>query len=158
MDITIDDGSSNLCPFFFLFVVRADGIKQVGYRRTLERNDIWTVNPDRSTHLLAPRLKAAFQDECKKGTDRPLLVAMFRTFKTDLVIGGAAAFLAQLTQIFIPFVVKYIINYAARAYYAQQRGLPAPNVGEGVGLVLCITVMQIFGSMGNNVSTRYLYK
>lgn len=75
---------------------------------------------------------------------------MVRTFRTDLVIGGTAAFVANVSQVLIPFVMKYIINFAVREYYAESRGVSAPAIGEGVGLVLAMVIMQIMSSIGNN--------
>ena len=123
---------------------------QTGYRRPLEVNDIWLVNPNRRTHDLAAKLKANFQDNHRDGAKRPLARALFQTFKTDMMIGGLAAFISSMIQVLIPFVVKYIIAYAVQDYEARLLGIPGPAIGKGVGLVLSITIMQIFGSMGYN--------
>ena len=66
------------------------------------------------------------------------------------MIGGLAAFTSTIIQVLIPFVVKYIIAYAVEDYEARLLGIPGPAIGKGVGLVLGITIMQIFGSMGYN--------
>lgn len=123
---------------------------QTGHRRPLEVNDIWLINPTRRTHDLAAKLKVNFQDNHRKGAKRPLARALFQTFKTDIIVGGLAAFMSSMIQVLVPFVVKYIIAYAAQDYEARLLGVPAPAVGKGVGLVLSITIMQILGSMGYN--------
>ena len=123
---------------------------QTGYRRPLEVNDIWLINPDRRTHDLAVKLKANFQDNHRNGAKRPLAKALFQTFKTDMMIGGLAAFTTSMIQVLVPFVVKYIIAYAVQDYEARLLGIPGPAIGKGVGLVLGITIMQIFASMGYN--------
>jgi ATP-binding cassette, subfamily C (CFTR/MRP), member 1 len=123
---------------------------QTGYRRPLEVNDIWLINPNRRTDDLAAKLKANFQDNHRYGAKRPLAKALFQTFKIDLMIGGLAAFTSSMIQVLVPFVVKYIIAYAVQDYEAKLLGIPGPAIGKGVGLVLSITIMQIFGSMGYN--------
>ncbi len=55
-----------------------------------------------------------------------------------------------MIQVLVPFVVKYIIAFAVSDYEARLLGLPGPAISRGVGLVIGITVMQIFGSIGYN--------
>lgn len=50
----------------------------------------------------------------------------------------------------MPLVIKYIISYAVKSYYASSLGVAAPPIGEGIGLVLCLTVLQIIASIGSN--------
>jgi ATP-binding cassette, subfamily C (CFTR/MRP), member 1 len=55
-------------------------LMNVGYKRPLEKNDIWSVNPNRSADLLAEKLQTAFQLRLEQNHTRPLLRAMFDTF------------------------------------------------------------------------------
>jgi ATP-binding cassette subfamily C (CFTR/MRP) protein 1 len=55
-------------------------LMNVGYKRPLEKNDLYSVNPDRSATVLAEKLNASFQKRLAEGHDRPLLRAMFDTF------------------------------------------------------------------------------
>ncbi|KAK9481628.1 hypothetical protein V1527DRAFT_493436 [Lipomyces starkeyi] len=102
----------------------------LGYRRPLERNDIWLINPSRSTHKLAANLKGSFQEHHAKGNKNPLLRALFQTFKFEFVLGGVAAFVSNMVQVML--------------------GGPGPHINKGIGLVLCLTVMQILSSIGQN--------
>jgi ATP-binding cassette subfamily C (CFTR/MRP) protein 1 len=55
-------------------------LMNVGYKRPLEKNDLWSVNPNRSVDVMAQKLEASFQRRLEQGHDRPLLGAMFDTF------------------------------------------------------------------------------
>jgi ATP-binding cassette subfamily C (CFTR/MRP) protein 1 len=55
-------------------------LMNVGYKRPLEKNDLWAVNPRRSADVLAQKLEASFKKRLDDGYDRPLLGAMFDTF------------------------------------------------------------------------------
>jgi ATP-binding cassette subfamily C (CFTR/MRP) protein 1 len=59
-------------------------LMNVGYKRPLEKNDLWEVNPDRSAEVLAKKLDAAFRLRLEQKHDRPLLRAMFDTFVSGL--------------------------------------------------------------------------
>jgi ATP-binding cassette subfamily C (CFTR/MRP) protein 1 len=53
-------------------------------------------------------------------------------------------------------VLRYLINFAVKAYQAQRLdSVPAPNLGEGFGLVIAITVLQCFQSLATN---HFMYR
>ncbi|KAJ4300867.1 ATP-binding cassette transporter yor1 [Kalmusia sp. IMI 367209] len=127
----------------------------VGYKRPLEKNDLWTVNPDRSCDVMAERLQVSFKRRRDQGGQRPLLGALFDTFKWEFIIGGLCQLLASVVQSVAPFVLRYLINFALKAYIAEHRGGPAPAIGEGIGLVIGITAMQFCQSMATN---HFMYR
>jgi ATP-binding cassette subfamily C (CFTR/MRP) protein 1 len=55
-------------------------LMNVGYKRPLEKNDLYIVNPRRSADVLAEKLEASFKKRLDDGYERPLLGAMFDTF------------------------------------------------------------------------------
>ncbi|GAB7359206.1 hypothetical protein MBLNU230_g5865t1 [Neophaeotheca triangularis] len=135
-------------------------LMSTGYQRTLELNDIWEVAEDRSVEALQERLKASFQRRRQKGEKRMLLGALYDTNKREFLVGGACQFVGACLQVFTPFVMKYLIRFAAQAYYANnpQPGtpdVPAPDIGHGIGLVLGITAMQIVQSQCIN---QFIYR
>ncbi|CBX97089.1 similar to ABC multidrug transporter [Plenodomus lingam JN3] len=130
-------------------------LMSVGYKRPLERNDIWTVNPERSADVMAKKLEAAFQRRRAEGKQRPLIGAMYDTFKWEFIIGGLCQLSASVIQAVAPYVLRYLIAFAVRAYASQQTGSPAPNMGEGFGLVVGITALQFLQSMATN---HFMYR
>lgn len=128
---------------------------QVGYKRPLERNDIWTVNPDRSTDVMVERLQESFKRRRAEGRKRPLLGAMFDTFKKEFILGGLFQLLASIIQAVAPYVLRYLIAFALRAWVAQHSNAPEPNIGEGIGLVIGITAMQFIQSLATN---HFMYR
>jgi ATP-binding cassette subfamily C (CFTR/MRP) protein 1 len=55
-------------------------LMNVGYKRPLEKNDLYEVNPRRSADVLATKLDTAFRLRLEQKHKRPLLRAMFDTF------------------------------------------------------------------------------
>ena len=113
-------------------------------------NDIWLINPNRSTHKLAAQLKTSIRENQAKNANRPLLFSIWQNFKRDIIIGGAGAFVLSCAQVVMPLVIKYIISFAVNSYYASSLGVVAPPIGEGIGLVFCLTILQILASIGSN--------
>jgi ATP-binding cassette subfamily C (CFTR/MRP) protein 1 len=62
---------------------------------------------------------------------------------------------ASVIQAVAPFVLRYLIQFAVKAWVAERSNQPAPNLGEGFGLVVAITVLQSFQSMATN---HFMYR
>jgi ABC-type multidrug transport system fused ATPase/permease subunit len=116
----------------------------------LEYNDIWSVNPNRSVVPLTDKMHASFKRRVKNGDKYPLLWAMHETFFREFWLGGMCQLSSAIFQVISPFTLRYLIQFATDAYVAQTRGLPAPHIGKGIGLVIAITVMQVLQSLGTN--------
>lgn len=73
-------------------------LMNVGYKRPLEKNDLWSVNPNRSADLLAEKLNTAFQLRLEQNHKRPLLRAMFDTFVSYTPVSYACNKLTFTTE------------------------------------------------------------
>lgn len=104
---------------------------------------------------MVEKLQASFKKRQEQGSQRPLVMALYDTFKVEFIVGGICQLLGSLIQSIAPFVLRYLINFALRAYVAQRTNAPAPNIGEGIGLVIGITAMQFVQSMATN---HFMYR
>ncbi|KAK8168087.1 ABC multidrug transporter-like protein [Phyllosticta citrichinensis] len=130
-------------------------LMSIGYQRPLELNDIWLVNPDRSAEALSKKLHESFDRRVAAGGKRPLLGALYDTFKYDIYVSGASNFVTSMIQTLAPFTLRYLINFATEAYVAQRRGVDEPDLGYGMGLVVAVTGMQVIQSILLN---HFFYK
>ena len=130
-------------------------LMSTGYQRPLELNDIWLVNPDRSADVLAEKLNSAFQRRLDRGEQYPLLWALYDSFRFEFLLGGACALTSSVLQVVSPFTLRYLISFATKAYIARYRGTPSPHIGQGIGLVIGITAMQMLQSFGTN---HFIYR
>lgn len=117
-----------------------------GYKRPLDANDIWKVNPKRAAEPLADKLQESFVRRWKRGDKHPLIFAMHETFFKEFWLGGFYQFWGNLLLVFAPFTLRYLIQFATDAYVAQMSGRDGPPLGKGFGLVVGITLMQVFQS------------
>jgi ATP-binding cassette, subfamily C (CFTR/MRP), member 1 len=108
------------------------------------------VNPKRSIAVITPALNENFQKRVKAGSKRALLMAIWDTFRFEIVLGGISSLVGGVTQMILPFLLKYLIAYATEAYEAHAEGRPEPAIGVGLGWVFGLSAMQILVSMGNN--------
>ncbi|KAF3811135.1 Multidrug resistance protein fer6 [Colletotrichum gloeosporioides] len=130
-------------------------LMSTGYKRQLEPNDIWTVNPDRAADVMTDKLKAAFQKRVDKGDKYPLLWALHETYFFEFWLGGFLQLMSTIFQVMSPFTLRYLIQFANDAWDAANQGQPPPAIGKGIGLVLGVTFMQILQSLGTN---HFIYR
>ena len=143
-------------PFLSLLTFQwINPLMSVGYKRPLELDDIYLVNPNRAADTLIERLMASFKRRVAKGERNPLVWALFDTVRGEFMLGGTCALFSSLFQVFSPFTTRYLIQFATDAYVAQQTGTAAPSISKGVGLAIGITFMQICQSVATN---HFIYR
>ncbi|KAL4916762.1 P-loop containing nucleoside triphosphate hydrolase protein [Aspergillus aurantiobrunneus] len=130
-------------------------LMKVGYLRPLELQDIWTVNPEREVDLLSNRFEHALRNRTNAAVKRPLLWALYDTFRFEFVLGGICQLLGSLLMVFAPYLTRYLIAFATDAYVAQHSGQPAPHIGRGMGFAVGLTCMQALQSLCTN---QFLYR
>ncbi|OQV05977.1 ABC transporter transmembrane domain-containing protein [Cladophialophora immunda] len=126
-----------------------------GYKRPIELNDIWLVNPDRSATTMRDKLSASFKRRVARGERNPLMFALFDTFRGEFLLGAMCALFSALFQVFSPFTTRYLIQFATDAWIADKTGGKSPSIGHGIGLVIGITFMQMCQSMATN---HFIYR
>lgn len=77
------------------------------------------------------------------GNKRPLLGALYTTFKKEFVWGALCQLLAAVAQNVSPYLLKYLIAFATDAFNAKHDGGQGPSEGYGIGLVFAITGLQV---------------
>jgi hypothetical protein len=126
-----------------------------GYKRPLEFNDIYSVNPDRAVDPLTDKMHASFKRRVDAGEKFPLIWAIHETFFWEFWLGGFCSLMSSILQVLSPFTLRYLIQFATDAYIASMQGLPPPHIGSGVGLVIGVTAMQALQSLATN---HFIYR
>jgi ATP-binding cassette, subfamily C (CFTR/MRP), member 1 len=126
-----------------------------GYKRPLEQNDIWRVNPDRAADKLTEKMRVSFDMRRARGDKYPLLWAMHETFVFEFWLGAALQVMSTIFQVMSPFTLRFLIQFANDAWVAARDGTQPPPIAHGIGLVLGVTAMQILQSLGTN---HFIYR
>lgn len=112
------------------------------------------VNPDRSIAVVERKFESEFQRRVAEGSKRPLLGALFATFKKEFLCGAFCQLLTIIAQNGSPYILKYLIAFSDEAFTAQKSGAEGPSIGRGIGLVFGVTGLQIVMTFGIN---HFLY-
>lgn len=119
-----------------------------GYRRPLEENDVWKINPKRDVDILVQKLQSSFKTRTEKGQKHPLLYALYDTTKKQTWLGALYQFLAITGQVMQPFILRFVVEYAQDAYDARQPGAAPgtkpPPIGKGIGIIIGLVLVQFF--------------
>jgi ATP-binding cassette subfamily C (CFTR/MRP) protein 1 len=121
----------------------------------LELNDIWLVNPNRSVHKLSKVLKTSFKKNREKGIKRPLIYSVYETLKVEFLVGGACQFASSVISVISPYLLRYLIAFAGKAYRAHHGNGPAPPIGHGIGIVVGISMLQVTQNIATN---HFMYR
>ncbi|KAI0852257.1 ATP-binding cassette transporter protein YOR1-like protein [Daldinia vernicosa] len=130
-------------------------LMDVGYKRPLEQDDLWLVNPNRKADKMTGKARESFERRKKNGDKYPLLWALHETFFWEFWIGGFCQLCSSIFQVMSPFTLRYLIEFAQEAWDASQTGSPPPQIGAGIGLVIGVTAMQVLQSLGVN---HFIYR
>ncbi|KAK0727269.1 ATP-binding cassette transporter protein YOR1-like protein [Lasiosphaeria miniovina] len=150
-----------VCPehtagfFSSLFFFWMGPLMQTGYKRPLELNDLYSINPDRAVDPLTEKMRESFKRRVVNGEKNPLLWAIHETFFKQFWIGGLCNLSSSILMVMSPYTLRYLIQFSTDAYIASGRGLPPPHIGEGLGLVFGVTAMQMLQSLGTN---QFIYR
>lgn len=125
-----------------------------GYRRNLEPNDIWLVNPDQTVKELSDKFQATFESHKSTKTRRALLLSLYGTFKRDFWIGGICLFGSSLGQVLVPFSLRFLLSFLGDAYAAAVEDKKPPPLGRGLGILFGIVFIQLVQSLTTN---QFLY-
>ncbi|THV02862.1 ABC transporter [Dendrothele bispora CBS 962.96] len=118
------------------------------YNERLARGDVspglkavwWTLKGNRQAREKEWREKT--------GKKRASLVwAMNDSVKWFFWTGGLFKVIGDTAQITSPLLVKALINFATKSYTNHLEGLPAPPVGQGIGMAIGLLALTIIASL-----------
>ncbi|KAF5576063.1 ABC transporter [Fusarium pseudoanthophilum] len=127
----------------------------IGYRRHLERNDIWTVSDARLMDTLQPSLAAAFRKRVLARNRLPLLWALYEIFKFDFWLGAVSQFVVSTLQVMTPFTLRFLIEWVQHAYPDGHDTRGSKPVAVGIGYVIGIAILQMLQTFA---SSQFYYR
>lgn len=97
----------------------------------------------------------SFKKRHERGDKRPLLGAMYDTLKVEFIVGGLCQLTASIVQVIAPFLLRFLIAFAGKAYVAKKEGGAEPPVGHGIGLVFAILILAVCQTTCTN---QFMYR
>jgi len=82
-------------------------------------------------------------------------MALYDTLKVEFIVGGACQLAASCISVISPYLLRYLISFAARAYRAHHGIGEAPPLGQGIGIVVGISLLQVSQNLATN---HFIYR
>ncbi|KIH68442.1 hypothetical protein ANCDUO_01227 [Ancylostoma duodenale] len=129
------------------------GLAVKGYRKPLERDDLWGLNERDSASNLIPQFNQYFKPELQKCQDEgrkkhgsvdtkrhqpSVLMALFKTYKFSFISGALLKLIFDLLQFVAPALLKQLISFI------QDRSQP---MWVGITIASFIFIVAVFQSM-----------
>ncbi|CUA69652.1 ABC transporter C family member 12 [Rhizoctonia solani] len=94
------------------------------------------------------RAKREQQWREKDGLRKPsLMLTMNQSVKWWFWSGGILMLVSNVAQICSPLLVKAIIKFGQESYAKHHAGIPAPPIGQGVGLAIGLFLLQLVSAL-----------
>ncbi|KAF4417156.1 multidrug resistance-associated [Fusarium acutatum] len=129
-EVTAEQDAGFLSKLWFAWL---SPLMTIGYRRHLERNDIWTVSDARLMDTLQPSLDTAFRKRVLARNRLPLLWALYEVFKFDFWLGAVSQFVVSTLQVMTPFTLRFLIEWVQHAYPDGHDTRGSKPVAVGIG-------------------------
>ncbi|KAJ4268320.1 ATP-binding cassette transporter yor1 [Fusarium torreyae] len=150
--VTAEQDAGFLSKLWFAWL---SPLMTIGYRRHLERNDIWTVSDARLMDTLQPSLHNAFRRRVLARNRLPLLWALYEVFKFDFWLGALSQFVVSTLQVMTPFTLRFLIEWVQSAYPDGHDTRGSVSVSAGIGYVLGIAILQMLQTFA---SSQFYYR
>ncbi|KAF5542236.1 ABC transporter [Fusarium mexicanum] len=151
-EVTAEQDAGFLSKLWFAWL---SPLMTIGYRRHLERNDIWTVSDARLMDTLQPSLDAAFRKRVLARNRLPLLWALYEVFKFDFWLGAVSQFVVSTLQVMTPFTLRFLIEWVQHAYPDGHDTRGSKPVAVGIGYVIGIAILQMLQTFA---SSQFYYR
>jgi ABC-type multidrug transport system fused ATPase/permease subunit len=153
-------------PISEIFFLWLNPILRVGYKRTLEANDLYAMDGNNTINVTYPLFQQHLEKILQKDRERALkenpslteeelknrewpknaiITALFYTFKWRYLFSILAKLLADIALVLNPLLSKALINFVATKMY-----FPDHPVGRGVGYAIGVTFMLVVNGLLTN--------
>ncbi|KAH8585848.1 ABC multidrug transporter-like protein [Bisporella sp. PMI_857] len=116
---------------------------RTGNQRLLKKQDFWTLDSRRRVNAMLIRFNGFFKTQ-KESTEKwQLLVALFKTFRTEMIISGVLQLTATITRYLVPFTLRYLITFIKEEYATQPTGQSSSQFTGGIVVLIGIATLLI---------------
>ncbi|CAG8620613.1 18108_t:CDS:2, partial [Acaulospora morrowiae] len=133
-------------------------LMRLGYKRPLEKEDLYLMNDRRLTENLAVKFDVEWKKELNKvGTKKnpSLWKALNRTVGRKFWIGGFYRLCGDALQVTSPLMIQKILIFVATAYFSNIFKFPEPKASDGYIYIVGLFLMQMGYTFFNN---SFFYK
>ncbi|KAF0540793.1 ABC transporter [Gigaspora margarita] len=148
----IPEAKANLFSIFTFWW--ANDLISLGYKRHLEKDDLYVLNDERTAKILTDKFEIEWQKETQKiaiGKKPSLLKALYRVLWVKFCLAGVCRFVGDILIVTSPFILRFILKFVADAYYANFNNGVQPPAHVGYTLIVIMFLMQMSATISQNL-------
>ncbi|CAG8778327.1 23794_t:CDS:10, partial [Gigaspora margarita] len=148
----IPEAKANLFSIFTFWW--ANDLISLGYKRHLEKDDLYVLNDERTAKILTDKFEIEWQKETQKiaiGKKPSLLKALYRVLWVKFCLAGVCRFVGDILIVTSPFFLRFILEFVADAYYANFNNGVQPPAYVGYTLIVVMFLMQMSATILQNL-------
>ncbi|CAG8440521.1 10797_t:CDS:10 [Scutellospora calospora] len=130
-----------------------NGIMRLGYKRPLEKDDLYVLNDARLARQLTDEFEVEWQKEMQKiklGKKPSLLKVLNRVLWAKFWLGGFYRWFSDTLQVTSLLFLKALLNFVTQAYYANIQNDEQPPTYFGYILIVIMFLMQMGATIFQN--------
>ncbi|RIB17403.1 P-loop containing nucleoside triphosphate hydrolase protein [Gigaspora rosea] len=132
-------------------------LMSLGYKRPLEKDDLYVLNDERSTKFVTDKFEAEWQKEIEQialGKNPSLIKALYRALWAKFCLTVVVRFVSDILTVISPLILKLILNFVSDAYFANLNNEIQQPAYFGYVLVVAMFLIEMGATMSLNL---YLY-
>ncbi|CAG8560171.1 5953_t:CDS:2, partial [Gigaspora rosea] len=132
-------------------------LMSLGYKRPLEKDDLYVLNDERSAKFVTDKFEAEWQKEIEKialGKKPSLIKALYRALWAKLCLTVIVRFVSDILAVISPLILKLILNFVSDAYFANLNNEIQPPTYFGYVLIVAMFLIEMGAAMSLSL---YLY-
>ncbi|CAG8806639.1 21382_t:CDS:2, partial [Gigaspora rosea] len=148
INVEIPEAKANLFSIFTYWWV--NDLISLGYKRHLEKDDLYVLNDERTAKILTDNFKVEWQKETQKmaiGKKPSLLKALFKVLWFKFCLAGVCRLVSDILIVTSPFILRFV----ADAYYANFNNGVQPPAHVGYKLIVIMFLMQMSATILQNL-------
>ncbi|CAG8651559.1 27572_t:CDS:10, partial [Gigaspora margarita] len=152
INVEIPEAKANLFSIFTFWW--ANDLINLGYKRHLEKDDLYVLNDERTAKILTDNFEVEWQKETQKiaiGKKPSLLKALYRVLWVKFCLAGVCRLVGDILIVTSPFILRFILKFVADAYYANFNNGVQPPAHVGYTLIVVMFLMQMSATILQNL-------
>ncbi|CAG8727944.1 8123_t:CDS:2, partial [Racocetra persica] len=151
-NVEIPEAKANI--FSLITFWWTNNIMSLGYKRPLEKDDLYVLNEERSAKIVTDSFEVEWKKELQKkkeqGKKPSLFKALNRVLWLRFSVAGICRFVSDMLLVTSPLVLKLLLNFVSEAYYGLD-----PPVHIGYVLAVGMFLMQMVATVLQNLYFYY---
>ncbi|CAG8798409.1 27200_t:CDS:2, partial [Racocetra persica] len=131
----------------------ANDLMSLGYKRPLEKDDLYVLNDARLAKIVTDKFEAEWKKETRKiamGQNPSLLKALYRVLWAKFYLAAVCRLFTDTFRVTSPLILKLILNFVTDAYFANFDNGVQPPAYIGYLLSVVLLLMQLCDSLSAN--------